>query len=500
MNKNTIINNIGKIILVLGILMIIPMFVSLGYGETQDSFYFAITIFVCLILSFIFTRFKGTKLSSRDGYFIVGSAWIIISILGAIPLFLSGAFTSFISAFFEIVSGFTTTGASVMDEPGVLGHGMQFFRCFSHWIGGMGVLVFVLMLVPMENDSSMHLVRAEVPGMTAGKLVPRMKTTSRILYSIYAGMTFVLMIILKLLGMPLYDAVCYAFGTAGTGGFGICSAGLSLYENHVAIEIAIAIFMLLFGVNFNLYHFIFLGKIKDVFKNEELRVYVSIVVVAVVTVSINIYSLIGNVGDTIRLALFQVASITTTTGFATADFNTWPQLSQHILVMLMIIGACAGSTAGGFKVSRVLIIWKSFISEIKSLINPKQITTVRLSGEVVDNKTLNSARVYCAAYFIIICGSVLLLSVNELDFTTNVTAVLACFNNIGPGLNLVGPMANYGVYADPAKLLLALLMLAGRLEIFPMFMLFTKSAHDRRAGLQIHNDGDKIEKVEKYIS
>lgn len=479
MNKKTIINNIGKIVLVEAVLMIFPMLISLLYKESDDALSFLIIIVPSLILALLCARVKGTRLSPRDGYVIVASTWIVISLIGAAPMYMSGAFSSYISALFEMISGFTTTGASVMDEPGVLGHGMMFWRCFSHWIGGMGVLVFVLMLLPMENDSSMHLVRAEVPGPTAGKLVPKMKSTSRILYGIYGALTLILVVLLKCLGMPLFDSVCYAFGTAGTGGFGICSDVFAIYANHKAIEYVVAIFMLLFGVNFNLYHLILLGKAKAALKNEELLVYLGIVVAAVTAICVNIYSTIGNLADTFRLALFQVASITTTTGFATADFNLWPQLSQHVLVLLMIIGACAGSTAGGFKISRVIILWKSFITEIKGLINPKQVITVRVNGEKVNDNTLRSARVYCAAYFIIICLSVLLLSINELDFTTNVTAVLACFNNIGPGLNLVGPCANYSVYSDPAKLLLALLMLTGRLEIFPMFMLFAKSAHDK---------------------
>lgn len=479
MNKKTVINSIGKIILVEAILMIVPFLICIIYGEFDDAISFAAVIVPAAIVALLCTRVKGDKLSAKDGYVIVASSWIIISLIGAAALFLSNEFDSFISAFFEMVSGFTTTGASVMDEPGVLGHGMQFFRCASHWIGGMGVLVFVLMLIPMENDSSMHLVRAEVPGPTAGKLVPRMKSTSRILYGIYALLTIILLIILFILGMPLFDATCYAFGTAGTGGFGICSDGLLIYQNHKAIEIVVSVFMLLFGVNFNLYHLIFLGKVKDVFKNEELRVYFGFIAAAVIAVGINIYTTIGNLFDTFRLSLFQVSSIATTTGFATADFNQWPTFSQHVLVLLMICGACAGSTAGGFKISRIIILWKSFIAEISSLLNPKQIVHVRLSGQVVDKKTLYSTRTYCAAYFIIICISTLVLSLNELDFTTNLTAVLACFNNIGPGLNLVGPAANYSVYAWPAKLLLSALMLTGRLEIFPMFLLFAKSAHEK---------------------
>ncbi len=478
MNKKTILNNLAKIVLTEAILMIPSLILCLIYGEHEDAMAFALTIVIAIVPSLFFVRMKGTGLGPKDGYVIVATAWVIISLIGAIPLYLSGAFSSYISAFFEIVSGFTTTGASVMDDPGVLGHGMQFFRCFSHWIGGMGVLVFVLMLIPMENDTSMHLVRAEVPGPTAGKIVPKMKETSRILYGIYAGITFTMVLCLKIFGMPLFDAFCYAFATAGTGGFSITSAGLGLY-NSKAIEYTISIFMLICGVNFNIYYLILIGKIREAFKTEELKVYLGIVATAIVLVGCNVYKLFGNVEETFRLTLFQVASIQTTTGFTTADYSLWPLFSQHILVLLMIIGGSAGSTAGGMKVSRVIILWKSFVAEIRGIINPKQIVRVRVNGEVVPEKTLDSTRIYASAYLLIVCLAVLALSANGLDFTTNVTAVLACFNNIGPGLSLVGPAANYGVYADWAKLILAIIMLTGRLEIFPMFLLFARSAHDK---------------------
>lgn len=479
MNRKTIINNLSKIVMVEVLLMIPPMLISFAYGEIKDALSFLMVILPILVISYILGKVvKGDKLGPRDGYVIVASAWIIISLIGAVPLFLSGAFNSYIGAFFEIVSGFTTTGASVMADPGVLGHGMQFFRCFSHWVGGMGVLVFVLMIMPLENDSSMHLVRAEVPGPTAGKIVPKMSQTSRILYGIYAGITLLLAIILIILGMPIYDAFCYAFGTAGTGGFSITAAGISAY-NSPAIEIVISIFMLACGVNFNVYYLILMGKAKDALKTEELKVYLGIVISSVLIVGVNIYKMIGNVFDTFRLSLFQVSSIITTTGFATADYNLWPQLSQHLLVFLMIIGGCAGSTAGGMKVSRVIILWKSFLAEIRSVMNPKQVISVRVNSEVVSQRTLQSSRIYAAAYLIIICISTLLLSANGFDFTTNVTAVLACFNNIGPGLNLVGPAANFGIYNDFSKFVLAIVMLTGRLEIFPMFLLFAKSAHEK---------------------
>lgn len=484
MNKKTIINNIAKIIMVEAVIMFLPFMISIFYREMKDAFAFLVVMAVAGLGSMLTVRLTkaDSELSPRDGYIIVASAWIFISLVGAVPLYLSGAFPTYISALFEIVSGFTTTGATVMPEPAFLGHGMQFFRCFSHWIGGMGVLVFVLMIVPLENDSSMHLVRAEVPGPTAGKLVPRMKTTSRILYGIYAAMTLLLAILLIIFKMPVYDALCYAFGTAGTGGFGISSAGISAYRSY-KIEITVSIFMLLFGVNFNLYYLLLLGKVKEFFDNEELKVYFSIVVIAVLSICIDLSDRIRSFKELFRLSLFQVSSIMTTTGFATADFNKWPQFSQHILVLLMILGACAGSTAGGMKISRIIILWKSFVAEIKSKINPKQVMTVRINGDIVDEDTLRSTRVYVAAYFIIVCLSILLLSINEFDFTTNATAVLACFNNIGPGLGMVGPMENYSLYSDWAKLLLSVLMLTGRLEIFPMFLLFARSAHDRSSNI-----------------
>ncbi len=478
MNKKTIINNVAKIVFVISLLMMLPMWVSFFYREYNDALSFVYVIAPTMLISALLTGVETTGIKPRDGYVIVAVSWIVISLIGAVPFYLSGAFDNYACALFEIVSGFTTTGASVLDEPAVLGHGMQFFRCFSHWIGGMGVLVFVLMVMPMDNDSSMHLIRAEVPGPTAGKLVPRMKNTSRILYGIYGFMTLALAIILVALKMPLYDALCYAFGTAGTGGFSITSAGLSAY-NSPAIEIVVSVAMLMFGINFNIYFLILMGKFKEALKNEETICYLGIVVIGVLAVGINTFRTIGNVFDTFRISLFQVSSIMTTTGFATADFNMWPEFSKHILVLLMIIGACAGSTAGGLKVSRVIILFKSFVAEIKSLINPKHVVTVRVNSETVDNRVLNSARVYCAAYFIIICLSVLLLSINGLDFTTNTTAVLSCFNNIGPGLGLVGPMANYSVYSTPALILLSALMLTGRLEIFPIFLLFMRSSHDK---------------------
>ena len=479
MNKRKIISIIGKIILIEAVLMLPSLLVALYYGD-GDAPAFLCTMLPAVVVGLLFSSVKQAekRISSRDGYFIVAAAWIIISIIGALPLYIAGGFPSYFNALFEIVSGFTTTGASVLAEPAELGHGVIFWRSFTHWIGGMGVLVFVLMVMPMENDNSMHLVRAEVPGPTAGKLVPRMRTTSMILYGIYTVMTLVLITLLRGGKMPLFDSFCIAFGTAGTGGFAISAAGIAGYHSAY-IEIVLGIFMLLFGINFNLYHLLLLKKFKDVLKSEETRVYLGIVAAATIAITLNILHQTAGLATAAREAFFQVSSIITTTGFATVDFNLWPEFSKHVLVLLMVIGACAGSTGGGMKVSRVIILVKSLFAEIKQIISPKAVITVRLDNKPVDKKTLNSTRVYAAAYMILVCGFTLLLSLDGLDFTTNFTAVMACFNNIGPGLGLVGPAANFSVYSDWAQVLLSVAMLTGRLEIFPMFLLLSRSAHDK---------------------
>lgn len=479
MNKRKIVSFIGRIILIEAALMVLPLLVALYYGD-GDAWAFAVTILTALIPGVLMARVRQSdrRLSSRDGYFIVAATWIIISLIGAMPLYMAGGFRSYWSALFEIASGFSTTGASVLEEPALLGHGVLFWRSFTHWIGGMGVLVFVLMVMPMENDNSMHLVRAEVPGPTAGKLVPRMRTTSMILYGIYAAMTMVLLVLLLLGGMPLFDSFCMAFGTAGTGGFAVSSAGVAGYHSAY-IEVLLGIFMLLFGVNFNVYHLLLLGKVKDALKSEEVKAYLGIVITATVLISINTFSRVTGLGTTVRNAFFQVASIITTSGFATVDFNFWPEFSKHTLVLLMIIGACAGSTGGGFKISRLIILLKAMMAEVRHIITPKAINPVRIDGKPIDKETLNSTRIYAAAYLILICLFTWILSLDGKDLTTNVTAVLSCFNNIGPGLGGVGPMNNFGIYSDWAQVLLSLCMLTGRLEIFPMLLLFGRSMHTR---------------------
>ena len=479
MNKPRVLNILGKIILTEALLMLPSLVVSLIYGD-GDYWYFLVTMFPAAILGFCLSRVqpREAKMTSRDGYCIVAYAWILISIIGAVPLYLSGQFTSYFQAFFEIVSGFTTTGASVLAKPELLPHGVLFWRSFTHWIGGMGVLVFVLMIIPMKNDNSMHLVRAEVPGPIAGKLVPRMKRTSMILYGIYTTMTAVLVILLLLGGVKLFDSLCLAFGAAGTGGFAVSSAGIAGYGSAY-VEIVLGIFMILFGINFNIYYLLLVGRVRDALGSEEVRCFLGIIAVATLVITANIISLTLSLGDALRQAFFQVSSIITTTGFATVDFNLWPEFSKHTLVLLMVIGACAGSTGGGLKVSRVIILVKSFLAEIRYIVSPKSVQTVRLEHKYVDKVTLNSTRTYAAAYMMLVALSTLILSLDGYNLITNLTAVLSCINNIGPGLDLVGPMANFGIYSDWAMVLLSLVMLIGRLEIFPIFMIFSRPAHRR---------------------
>lgn len=483
MNKRKIIRTLGYIILTLGFLMIPSLIVSAIYQD-GDSFEIGSTIAGTLVLGFLMSRVKAPemKMRSRDGYTIVALAWLIICLIGAIPMYLSSVFESYIGAFFEMVSGFTTTGASVLSNPEYLPHGVGFWRCFSHWVGGMGVLVFVMMVAPMNNENSMHLVKAEVPGPTAGKLVPRMKETSMINYGIYAFLTLMCFILLLIGKVPVYDALCLSFGTAGTGGFSPSSVGFAAYNSYY-VEMVVSVFMILFGVNFNVYFLILIKKVKDAFRIEEVWWYFGFIAFSTITIMANIMHTLPSAGQAFRYSFFQVASIITTTGFATVDFNQWPEYSKHVLILLMIVGACSGSTGGGMKVCRVVMVVKSFFTELKHIMDPRHISIVRLDGKKVEKETLIATRVYVCTYFLIICIVTLLISLNNQDFTTNLTAVLSCFNNIGPGFSAIGPMSNFSVYDDWVQLLLSLTMLTGRLEIFPMFMIFSRSSHEKRLSL-----------------
>ncbi len=480
MNRRMIAYVLGRILLAEAAMMILPLIVGLLYHEDAVHL-FALPMLLLLAAGLLagVKRPHSTVIYAREGFFIVAAAWILLSLFGALPFYLSGEFASIWDCIFEIVSGFTTTGASVLSKPEMLPHSLLFWRSFSHWVGGMGVLVFVLAIVPLSDDRSLYLMRAEVPGPVVGKLVPRMRETALILYAVYTAMTVVLVILLLCGGVPLFDALCYAFGTAGTGGFSVHSAGVAIY-NSAYVEILVGVFMLLFGVNFNLYYLILIGRAKEAIRSEELRVYAAIVAFATLTIAGNVYCLYQNAGVSLRHAFFQVSSIMTTTGFATADFGVWPQYAQHALLLLMVIGACAGSTGGGLKVSRLLLLLKTGKQELRRLIHPRMVTVVRLEGKPVDNGLMHTTLAYFVMYILIICVSTLLLSLNGMDLTTNLSAELACFNNIGPGLGMVGPMSNYSLYAPAEKVLLSFNMLLGRLEIFPMLVLFTPAIWRRR--------------------
>ena len=478
MNRRMVFHILGKILLVEALLMLPSVVVGLIYWERATTAFIApIIILAILGLALGAKKPKNREIYARDGFFIVGCAWVLMSLFGALPFYLSGYFKNFIDCFFEVVSGFTTTGASILSDIEALPNCILFWRSFTHWVGGMGVLVFVMAIIPLSDDRSLHLMRAESPGPIVGKLVPKMKDTAKILYGIYIALTALCTLFLLFGGMNLFDALCHAFGTAGTGGFGIKNTGVAFYDSAY-IEMVLAVFMIFFGINFNLFYLILLGHVKDALKSEELRWYLSIVGLSTLIISLNIMKTFK--AQSFRYAFFQVASIITTTGFATTDYNYFPELSKSIIVLLMFMGACAGSTGGGFKISRVIILLKSFKKEVRKLLHPKSVTVIKLEGKPIDVSVSHSTVNYFMMYIIIMIGSVIAISVDNFDFTTNVTAVISCFNNIGPGLNVVGPMGNFAGYSIFSKLVLSFNMLFGRLEILPMLVLFNPKAWMRK--------------------
>ncbi len=480
MNRRMVLYLLGRILFAEAILMLPSVLVGIIYREAI-TWCFLPAIGVLLLLGlFGIKKPSNTAIYAREGFMVVSAAWVLMSLFGAIPFWLSGGFNTFWDALFEIVSGFTTTGASILPSVEQLPHCILFWRSFSHWIGGMGVLVFVLAVMPMGEERSMHLMRAEVPGPVVGKLVPRMRDTAKILYAVYAAMTVLLVILLVAGGMPLFDSICHAFGAAGTGGFSIKNAGIAYY-NSAYIDIVLSIFMLLFGVNFSLYHLILIGKVRNALRSEELHVYLGIVATVVLLITANTFSIYQKVGLTLRNAFFQVSSIITTTGYATVDFNQWPAFSKMLLVLLMMIGACAGSTGGAVKISRIIILFKSARQEVRRLLHPRAVTVVRIEGQPINSGLLRATLTFFLMYIVCLVLGTLLLSLGEPDFETNFTAAVACLGNIGPGLAKIGPTANYGFYSGASKVLLSLEMLAGRLELFPIVMLFSPLTYRRAA-------------------
>ena len=472
---------IGRILLTDAALLMLPTAVAAVYGEAALPFLIPALLLAVIGLALGLKAPKRSNLYARDGFAVVALAWVLMSVFGAMPFVISGDIPHFVDAFFETVSGFTTTGASILTEIEPLGRGVLFWRSFTHWVGGMGVLVFVMAILPMSagDGHGMHLMRAEVPGPSVGKLVSRMGDTAKILYGIYLAMTVIEIVLLLLGGMPLFDACIHAFGTAGTGGFSNRNLSVGAYDSAY-FDVVIGVFMLLFGVNFNLYYFLLIKRFRDVFHSEELRAYLLIVGAAVAAIVADIIHIYGTVGRSLRYAFFQVASIITTTGFATADFNAWPEFSRAILVILMFVGACAGSTGGGVKVARVVILCKTSLGDMRKMLHPNAVTTVRFEGKPLTDRTIRSVHLFLTVYILIFTISVLLLSLDRFDLITTFTAVAACINNIGPGLEVVGPMGNYAQFSPWAKLLLSFNMLVGRLEIFPMLLLCAPSIWKRR--------------------
>ncbi len=470
MNYRIVARVIGRILALEALLMLLPAAVALIYTERVAPWLLGAAITGAAGLLLCLLKPRSREYYAREGFVSVALSWVLMSIFGCLPFILSGDIPRFADAFFEMVSGFTTTGASVLPNVELMSRGTLFWRSFSHWVGGMGVLVFMMAIMPMNEEYSMHLMRAEVPGPVKGKLVPKMRQTARILYLIYMGLTVVLVLLLLLGDMPLFDALVHAFGTAGTGGFGIKAASVGFY-NSAYIDWVIGLFMFLFGVNFNLYYLVLLRRSVKGFKSEELFVYLALAAFSVLSIAWNILPQYGGFGEALRYAFFQVGTIMSTTGYATADFNLWPAYSRTLLVLLMFMGACAGSTAGGMKVSRIVLAVKACVAEIRHQLNPRSVSRVSMDGERLDAKALHTTCVFLMLYVLIALISMLLLSLEGLDFETTFTSVISCLSNIGPGLSLVGPMGSFDVWGEPAKLLLSFCMLLGRLEIFPVLML-----------------------------
>ena len=462
------------IMLIEAAFMTLPMITALCYSESILPFLYTMGILVALALPSMIFKPKNKQIYAKEGFVCVAASWIVLSAFGALPFVFSGAIPNYINAFFETVSGFTTTGATILGEIESLGRGVLFWRSFTHWIGGMGVLVFMLAILPSDDGRAIHLLRAEVPGPTKGKLVPKLRRTALILYTIYMALTVLEVLVLLIVRLPLYDSIVTAFATAGTGGFSVMNDSIAGYANPAA-EWVVAIFMLIFSINFNLFFFLLIGKVRDVVTNEELRAFLAIVLIATTAIVINTWQMFENASDGIRAAFFQVTSIISTSGFASEHYELWPTLSQTILLLLMITGACAGSTAGGFKISRILLVFKNIFREIKQVLRPRSVNRVRMDGEVVPNETIHTASGYLAIYLFITLVSLLLISFDGYSFETNITATISCVNNVGPALGTITPFGNFSEFSVFSKIVFSLDMLFGRLEIIPMIILFSPS-------------------------
>lgn len=480
MNKRMMVFILGKMLGVEGLLLLLPALVSFFYGEKTGVAFLIVSVVLFALYFLCGTKKpKNTRIYAKESFIIVGAAWILWSLFGALPFFITQSIPNYLDAFFETVSGFTTTGSTILQNIEILPKGVAFWRSFTHWIGGMGVLVFVLMLTSLDDDNSMALMRAEVPGPEADKLVPKARHTAKLLYQMYFALTAAEVILLMLGGMNLYDALLHSFSTAGTGGFSNRNASVSYYDSAY-IDGVITVFMILFGVNFNLYFFVLIKDWKRVLKNEELRIYLGVITAAIAVITVNILQIYGNIAHAFRYASFQVASIITTTGFCTADYEQWPEFSKTILLALMFIGACAGSTGGGIKVSRFVIICKSVRQEVRKLIHPNMLSVVKLEGKKVSAETIRGVNAYMAAYVLIMVASVLVVSIDNFDFATSFSSVLTTINNTGPGIAGVGPVENFSAFSPLSKIVFCFDMFVGRLEIFPYLLMLSPDLWRRR--------------------
>lgn len=473
MNYRMILYVLGWIMNFQALFLLPSSVVGVIYRE-QAGFSIIITAILCLAIGLLIIsrKPKKTQIYAREGFVIVAFSWIILSVFGALPFRISGTIPSMVDAVFEVASGFTTTGASILSNVEALPHCLLFWRSFTHWIGGMGVLVFVIAVLPLAGGSNMYLMKAESPGPSVKKLVPKVKRTAVTLYVMYLMITLIEIIFLLAGRMPLFDALTLSFGTAGTGGFGVRNDSIASYTAYQ--QIVITVFMILFGVNFNVYYLIYRRKLKEIKTCSEVFAYLSIIAVGVILISVNIRDRYPGVGSAIKDAAFQVGSIITTTGYSTVDFNLWPAFSKTVLVMLMFIGACAGSTGGGIKVSRLMILCKTVTKELDYIVHPNGVKKIKMEGKQLEHSVLRSVNVFMIAYILIFAVSVLLISLDNFDLTTNFTAVAATLNNIGPGLGRVGPASNFGCYSDFSKIILTFDMLAGRLELFPVLILLSR--------------------------
>ena len=475
MNYRMIARLMGSIILILAAFMLPPVLVALIYGESSGIWFLA-TILPAAVLGFGLTRLRprNRAMYAKEGFVVTALAWITISLIGAVPFFLSGQIPGYLDAVFETASGFTTTGSSILTDVEALDHCMLFWRSMTHWLGGMGILVFMLAVVNLSGGQSNHLLRAESPGPSVSKVMPNMRKSAATLYGIYVFMTVLLVVLLVLGGMPLFDSLCHAFGTAGTGGFGIKAASIGYYDSYY-LQTVISVFMVLFGVNFNVYFFMLMKKFRTAVRSTEVWTYLGIIAASTLVITANIVSLFPTVHDALHHAFFSVSSIITTTGFATVDFNQWPELSRIILVMLMVVGACAGSTGGGVKVSRIVIVAKAAAFEVRKLLHPRSVKVLTVDGKQVSQDTVRGVYAYLAVYTAVTMVSFLLVSLDNHDFVTTITAVEATINNIGPGLSMVGPTGNFAFFSPLSKIVLIMDMLFGRLELFPMLILLMPS-------------------------